>query len=449
MRKFYLLGLIGLLFLSCSDDDNFINVVSHQFTIDLGTDEDNKPAEEATISLENVEDGKTYNITTNASGNATIEVVPGTYNINVSKQYTAAEYEAFSGKEVTNEVIFNGSLSNVSISETNTTTEISLVTGQIGDLVFKQIYFSGSDVKKGALFRDQFVEIHNNSNKTIYLDGLYFAQIKGQSSISSTVRDYNLPNGQYDWSQSINQQDPDNANTAYVYAEEVLQIPGSGEEYPLASGQSVIIAATAVNHKAPLNTVDSDGEPVTYEVEDPSLTVDLSQAPFEAFYQDYFASTGGNGIDSDIDNPNSINLNIIFKTFKGDDLILDTNGREALVIFRANQEAYQQINSVPLPSINDDRFDEETSTYMQVPVEYVLDGVEIQNTDPAKPKPPRLPNSVDAGEIATISGKFSSESIIRKVKSDKDGKIFYQDTNNSSNDFEVLDRPIVEITTTF
>ncbi|WBL21350.1 DUF4876 domain-containing protein [Zunongwangia sp. HRR-M8] len=449
MRKFYLLGLVGLLFLSCSDDDNFINVVSHQFTIDLGTDEGNKPAEEATISLENVEDGKTYSITTNASGNATIEVVPGTYNVNVSKQYTAAEYEAFSGKEVTNEVIFNGSLSNVSISETNTTTEISLVTGQIGDLVFKQIYFVGSDVRRGAVFRDQFVEIHNNSNKTIYLDGLYFAQIKGQTSISSTIRDYNLPNGQYDWSQSINQQDPDNANTAYVYAEEVLQIPGSGEEYPLESGKSVIIAATAVNHKAPLNTVDSDGEPVTYEVEDPSLTVDLSQAPFEAFYQDYFASTGGNGIDSDIDNPNSINLNILFKTFKGNDLIFDTNGREALVIFRANQEAYQQINSVPLPSINDDNFDEETSTYMQVPVEYVLDGVEIQNTDPAKPKPPRLPNSVDAGEIATISGKFSSESIIRKVKSDKDGKVFYQDTNNSSNDFEVLDRPIVEITTTF
>ncbi|WBL26799.1 DUF4876 domain-containing protein [Zunongwangia sp. HGR-M22] len=449
MRKFYLLGLIGLFFLSCSDDDNFINVVSHQFTVDLGTDEDNKPAEEATISLENVEDGKTYNITTNASGNATIEVVPGTYNVNVSKQYTAAEYEAFSGKEVTNEVIFNGSLSNVSISETNTTTEISLVTGQIGDLVFKQIYFSGSDVKRGALYRDQFVEIHNNSNKTIYLDGLYFAQVKGQNSISSTIRDYNLPNGQYDWSQSINQQDPDNANTAYVYAEEVLQIPGSGEEYPLASGQSVIIAATAVNHKAPLNTVDSDGEPVTYEVEDPSLTVDLSQAPFEAFYQDYFASTGGNGIDSDIDNPNSTNLNIVFKTFKGNDLILDVFGREALVIFRANDDEYQAINTVPLPSVNDDGFDEETSTYMQIPVEYVLDGVEIQNTDPAKPKPPRLPNSVDAGQIATISGKYSSESVIRKVKSEKDGKVFYQDTNNSSNDFEVSEKPIVEITTTF
>ncbi|MBW2960536.1 DUF4876 domain-containing protein [Mesonia aestuariivivens] len=442
MKKCYVLGLISLLFLSCSDDDNFLSVVSHQITVDLGEDEENKPAEEATISLENIEDGKTYTSITDASGNASIEVVPGTYNVNVSKKFTAEEYKAFSGKETNSEIIFNGSLSNVSISEANTTTEISLVTGQIGDLVFKQIYFSGSDVTRGAIYRDQFVEIHNNSNKTIYLDGLYFAQVKGQNSISSTIRDYNLPNGQYDWSQSINQQDPENANTAYVYAEEVLQIPGSGEEYPLLSGKSVIIAATAINHKSPLGD-EVDG------VEDPSLTVDLSQAPFEAYYQDYFASSGSNGLSSDIDNPNSTNLNILFKTFKGKDLILDANGREALVIFRTTEEQYQAINTVPLPSINDDNFSDDTSTYMQVPVQYVLDGVELQNTNTAKPKPPRLPNSVDAGEIATISGRYSSESVIRKVQSEKDGKVFYQDTNNSSNDFEVSNKPIVEITTTF
>lgn len=163
MKKFYVLSLLALLFISCSDDDGFISTTSHQFQVDLGEDMNHIPAQETNISLENVEDGKTYSVTTDMSGNATIELAPGIYNINFSRSFTAEEYLEISGIEATGEVVYNGSLESVSISDANTSTEISLVTGQIGDLLFKQIYFAGSDVRQGAMYRDQFVEIHNNS----------------------------------------------------------------------------------------------------------------------------------------------------------------------------------------------------------------------------------------------------------------------------------------------
>ena len=51
-----------------------------------------------------------------------------------------------------------------------------------------------------------------------------------------------------------------------------------------------------------------------------------------------------------------------------------------------------------------------------------------------------MPETIDASGVKTTKGAFSSQSVIRKHKV-VNGRKVYQDTNNSTNDFEVLDRP--------
>jgi len=167
----------------------------------------------------------------------------------------------------------------------------------------------------------------------------------------------------------------------------------------------------------------------------------LSHAQFECYFKPYQEEHQQYYLSTDVDNPNVPNMKIVFKTFRGRDLILDTFGRDGFVIFRDDQDnKLDQYNTIPLPSITSVK---ETDVFKQIPINVIIDGVDVLNA--TNPNPKRLPNAIDAGQIANKSGKFSSESVIRKISSQKDGKIFYQDTNNSTNDFEVLNHPQVDI----
>ncbi|WP_461532104.1 DUF4876 domain-containing protein [Sinomicrobium sp.] len=447
MKRFLMLCMC-VFTIACSKDDDgdFVAPISHSFHVLFEESYGNSKPVGAELIMTNREDGKKYSGTSDSEGEVALDVIPGVYNINVSLILSKEEYLEFSGQEVQGDVSFNASLEGVAINqESETFTELVLTTGRIGDLLIKQIYYAGSDVRLGALYRDQFFEIHNNSNETIYLDGLCFAQIYGEASMSGETEPFQLPNGQLDWSQAIGQGDVENANTAYVYSDEVLRFPGSGQEYPLESGKSVIVAATAINHKAPLVVVDDEGEEKVFEVQEPERTIDLSTAPFEAYYRPFQESQGSSYLDSDIDNPNAVNMEIVFKSYGGKDLILDTNGRDAFVIFKADTETVASWDALPSPETLIGNINENTSAYLQIPVDVVIDGVELQRNDPAKAKPKRLPDTVDAGEIANILGAYSSESVIRKVSKKVGDKTFYQDTNNSSNDFKVLEHPEVII----
>ena len=446
---------------SCKDDDNgFIAPIAHNFKITYGKEYKEKPVAKAQMILTNNEDGKTYKAFTDAKGIAKIEVIPGTYKASVSRTLTPEEYLALSGQKTAGNITFNGSVENLKINqEKELETTIELVTGRIGNLVLSQIYYAGSDVKLGAKYRDQFFEVHNNSNQTQYLDGLYFAQIKGKNTVISVVKDsYLLPNGQYDWSRSVGQKDLEKANTDYVYADEVIQFPGSGEDYPLASGKSAIVAATAINHKQPLTVQlppddfrgKHTGGKMKYEVSEPWRTIDLHKAPFECYYRPYQQSLGEGFLPGDIDNLNAVNMKIAFKTFTAKDLMLDSMGRDAFVIFRIKKEVFNRYDTVHLPlKILDNSLDSRQAkdVFKQIPISVIMDGVDVLNA--INPNPKRLPDAVDAGQIANKKGKYSSESVIRKVSSQIDGKTFYQDTNNSTNDFKVLDHPQVDIDVTY
>jgi hypothetical protein len=55
----------------------------------------------------------------------------------------------------------------------------------------------------------------------------------------------------------------------------------------------------------------------------------------------------------------------------------------------------------------------------------------------------RMPAILDAG-AATVNGTYLGVSVARKVKeTHPDGRVILQDTNNSTDDFEVMDPPMI------
>lgn len=69
-----------------------------------------------------------------------------------------------------------------------------------------------------------------------------------------------------------------------------------------------------------------------------------------------------------------------------------------------------------------------------IPQEYVLDGVDLVNSVEAK-RVKHLRPEVDAG-MAFNTADYNGTSLRRKVISiTADGRVVYQDTNNSSDDF--------------
>lgn len=384
--------------------------------------------EKAAVKLTNLTTNQIYNGTSGVDGVASFkDIAPGNYNVSVVQNITAADYNAKAGTNVTDAVVFNGILSNQSLV-TNSTLAVTLITGRVGDLVIKQIYYSGSSAANGALYRDQFLEIYNNSSETIYADSLYFGQTENTAKELGTLdltKTYYLSGGQYDWTKSISMSNS-KANTDYIYMHSLFMIPGTGKQRPILPGASIIIAATAQNHKAPYT--DITGKAIT--IKDPTLTVDLSNAEFEVYLGD---QNGINPLSSDLDNPNVTNVAVIDRGGVRD-LILDAPGRDGLVIFKSKVDP-KTWSRYPSPDVA--QVIATTNTFIQVPLNLIIDGVGLNQSIESKRVPKYMNNVIDAGEIFTINGSYSSEAVVRKVSKTIGSRIVLKDTNNSSNDFGV------------
>lgn len=396
----------------------------------------NLPVANTEIKIVNKTNSSEYTTTTDSAGLATFaDLTPGTYTINAALTINAATYNTLSGDNVTEDLSFNQVSSDVMIS-TDTTLNMELVAGKVGDWVIKQIYYAGSDVTNGATFRDAFIEIYNNSNQVMYADSLIIAEVYGK--LNNTAANNLTANGQYDWSRSIGN-NVSNANEDYIYSSGMYMIPSNATRtlHPVEPGKSLIIASTAINHKAPYTNNNN----IAVSVLDPSLTVDLSQADFEVNAYPYKLAIDPNAspFASDLDNPNVADLKVLHMTTVTD-LVFDALGRESYVIVEPSATFnYSNLVKVPLPTV--DEVTSTTATYVRIPVANVLDAVELQHPVSASRVPRRLPTKLDAGAYFVPNGQYSSQSAVRKTKRiTDDGRRILQDTNNSGQDFGYLNR---------
>ncbi|SFC39148.1 Protein of unknown function [Parapedobacter composti] len=429
MKQIALFLIAAAGFMACKRDNpdvvpvNLTVQVTHSLSL---TEQNAFPYEQVAVTIRNLQNGSETTQQVGNNGQVTFAAIPvGRYDVTAAVTLRQADYLQLTGIDPGADVSLNASVlqQEISVGFANTI-ELELISGTQGAFVLKQIYYGGSDNRDGALFRDQFVEIYNNTGEVLYADGLYIARLWGRQRPDTDGHHFQA-NGQFDWSRSKDMPAHLDANRDYVYLRDLLRIPGDGNTYPVQPGESIIIAQNALNHKTPYT--GHNGREIS--VRNPDLTVDLSGADFEVYYGDLPGRTPFN---SDIDNPSVPNMVVIKHT--GNDWILDNNGRDSYVIFRA--ENGLDVTALPeyfAPSLNEPN--QSANTYIQLPISYIMDAVEVQPTPMEDRIPKKLQPQHDAGYTFVTGGAYSSQAVMRRVKETVNGRKVLQDANNSSADF--------------
>nr|WP_308570970.1 DUF4876 domain-containing protein [uncultured Prevotella sp.] len=265
---------LGSAFVSCKDNDDSADSSARELKLALAL---NMPLNlqapvllNANATLVNVQTRKTYTTSNfRKSGELyadSLDIPEGTYNITIDGNVS------YSIDSTTVKTAVKTSEKNVSLvaasSESETVDKkIALNTFNAEEgFVISEIFFTGTLTPDGKQYSDdQYVKIANNSDTTMYADGLAFVE---SSFLTVEKEDYT----------------PDIMNQAMT-VDAVYLIPGTGKEHPVKPGQELVLALNARNHKE-LN----------------SNSIDLSHADFE-FYDE-----SSDPDFADDDNPNVPNL---------------------------------------------------------------------------------------------------------------------------------------------
>lgn len=256
----------------------------------------------------------------------------------------------------------------------------------VGGFMIEEVFYTGSPgATADHYFSDQFIEIVNDATGTLYADGLLIADVHG-------------PSGEINPGQEPT---PFQDDAEHVYVSSLWRVPGSGQEHPVAPGESIVIAQDGVNHQ-------------------PDSALDLSDADFETYNE--------RDDDKDVDWPNVPNLERLHFT-GGFDWLLPVFG-PAVVIFRAEDPAALEQVDVPGAS--------ELGPRLKVPNALVIDAFEAL-LDAESGAYKRVPAALDRGFVHA-SGTYTGESARRKVAAEGERPAL-ADTDDSGADFEILPAP--------
>ncbi len=338
------------------------------------------------VSLEDVKYGIRHEAVIYNNEVVLPEITPGNYNIKITGKVTTSNGKIYQMS------IKSAGANNYIFTHAGEVLELKVTGAELSPLIFKEIFFAGT---KPFYFRNQYYEIYNNStDKTIYLDNIYFAHL------TPTTARTELPI----W--------PEEDDNNYAYAERIWKFPGKGKDYPLAPGESCVISQFAVNHKLKQYNPDSP--------------VDCSASEFEFFM----------GNPKFPDQP-AVNMRHIF--YNGKSVIgsmpqyLVSVFGGAYVIFQPTEnEKYDPVNDKAMQAQN--LSSTSTQVYAKVPIAYILDAVEGgHNAGMLNAK--RVPAVLDQG-MTYVGETYNSLSVTRKqIGKHPDGTPLLQDTNNSTEDF--------------
>ncbi|MGO3653994.1 MAG: DUF4876 domain-containing protein [Sphingobacterium sp.] len=378
---------------SCKKDKNSDPSVDFTVVVTYPETYNDTYAQGVTVELTNAFTGSKAKATTDSEGKAYFEsLLPGAYSITANLELSPQQALEQVGQE--EEISLNLAHNNQQIDVSGNSIELRLTGSPVGGFVIKEIYYAGAVNTNGS---DAFYEIYNNSTEVLYADSLCIGDIVGKPYVSAS----SIPSGF-------------KSDEANIYFLNILMIPGSGTTYPVEPGKSILIARSAINHK-------SDAE-----LGNPNSPVNLGSGieDFEAYW-DIPATV------RDVDNADVPNLTIHFASSQTMFDWWPTVFGPSIAIFKHHDP--KNLPQFTQPGTTS------SITYPQLPVEYVIDAVDcIRNPTVTDFK--RLPTSIDAG-FQSVSNNNSGESIRRKVKTTVGGRRVLQDTNNSTNDFEVLNTP--------
>jgi len=317
-------------------------------------------------------------------------------NFSASFELSAGIYsvlaEGSSAKDGNAYIISGTERVTVVLSDGDVEAAVKVSAAKSAALIFKEVYYTGQG---NYYFRDQYYEIYNNSNQTVYADNLCIAAPE-MYSYDGTPIEYDIENA-----------------SDYVFAQQVWQIPGNGTTYPVAPGESIVVAQWATDH----STEELGG----------SLGKDLTGAEFEAIEGE---STLWNGTVI-TDNP-AVNMRSYAAAYSMPQWLTAVGGHGLILFFPPE-------GMDPASLTYEVGSDSPYSAALAIPVSCIVDGINTVENE-AVSSMQNVPSSVDAGYIF-CSGIYTNESIVRKIAETKDGHPVYKDTNNTSADFEVSTEP--------
>ncbi|MCP1996506.1 DUF4876 domain-containing protein [Flavobacterium sp. HSC-61S13] len=393
IKQFVLITLIATgVFQSCSSDDSATGdtnntMVTFQFTAPQGVEV--IAYSELQVQLKELNTGfeKTDLLTKTNQWQGSIP--QGTYQVAVEGKITynldgkvlEAAVSAFSSSEVVTGLQTDKNL-NLVLKSTHT------------DLTVEEIFFTGTMTPEGKQYiGDRYFKIYNNTDKVLYADGLLIAE----SAFLTVEKQIYTPD----------------IMSQAVAVGAIIMLPGTGNQYAVEPGKSIVIAEDAINHKE-------------YNIN----SIDLRKADFEIYQQDA----------DDVDNPEVANVIEAYSRFT-----IHNRGFKSYVIARlpAGMTLSTYLAANKYEYTYDLVFGGETypmdNEAMAIPNEWIIDAVNLSIpsdfqwivTSPALDMGWSYCGKVDKDK--TRYGK----SVRRKtITTNVAGHRILKDTNNSTLDFE-------------
>lgn len=362
-------ALLGTGCSSSSEDDGGSSSSKFALTVNVTAPDGYTTEQIPELSVTAVNSDKEVEYTETISAgtsSVTFDVVSGQYQVTVSGRYSAT-------------VTFTGATTANVYADAATTVALSEV--YKSPLVFKEIYNTSYLYK----LNDTYMEIVNNSDEVQYLDQVILGQITSLSAQNTWVDESGAVLNKYP-----------------IYGV-VAAFPGTGKDYPLQPGESVVVANDATKWE--------------------DAGIDLTNANWECYVANATMA------DTDYDAPN---LDIVYNLenqrrlgagfFGGGVVMAKLPDGVTPAAFAAESSNYMtEPNKAGA-----------TQLYFMIPSEYLLDAVELFSSSSSDRYHTLLARD-DAG-YALCTG-WSGKSIRRKVTKVENGRAYYQDTNNSTDDF--------------
>lgn len=415
MRKHLILSLValasmGLVATSCSDNDDptpSTPQVTYGVTLSMPLNVHDAELESATVVLTNVTTKEEYTGNTFAKQGEyyvdSITVPEGTYNIAVEGKVSYVAELPTTDDETTSatgeRTVRDAKASRESIAINAQTADrtdplaLNIYVASSG-LVISEIFFTGTLTAEGKQYSDdQYIKVANNSDTTMYLDGIAFLE-----SEFLTV-------SKYDYT-------PNKMPEAFTI-DAIYTFPGTGKDYPIEPGQEVTIAINAIDH-----------------TEINPLSFDLSKADFEIYDE------SSNPRFTDTQNPNVPDM-VNWYDYSASYFSMHNRGFKTYALARpeVDKETFLRDYAYTYTyvfSYGQYTFDMDDDAYY-VPNSWILDAVNLSVADVFEwlvVAPSLDAGWAHCGSVDHDQNRYNKAVVRKKV----DGK--WVDTNNSTNDFE-------------
>jgi len=215
-------------------------------------------------------------LTTTAAGTVSISSLPpGKYRVSVRRLLNATEIATLN--EASGAGAFVGE-SEVDVTSSSGTATIRVPASFRTSLVISEWSFNNRFFPGIGSYRyGGFLELYNNSDTTVYLDGVLLVNGHEKSTHQpGTFADCNL--------YKPYQNDPDGVWSQFMQA-----FPGTGRDYPLAAGKTVVVATDAIDHR-PISAGELDLRGAHFEfigsadVDNPQVPNMVERGVREAFF---------------------------------------------------------------------------------------------------------------------------------------------------------------------